>query len=189
MSAFDFVLILLSFVYALAIAVVLQSAGRLIIERRRVRFSGLLALAMTNAVVTVFICWLAMWDYRDTQGITLYDVTIFFISSVLIYLYCVAVSPEPEAAGEIDMEAFFWAQRRFFWGVNVALIVSFVASTAIYLRTSQPQLFVQQTVSNLPFFLVALGAFLFRDRRLQWVANILILVMSIAWTIAFSSSF
>jgi hypothetical protein len=82
MAGFDFVLVLLSFVYALALAVVLQSAGRLIIERHRVKFSGLLALAMLNAVVTVFISWLGLWLYRDTKEITLYDVTLLRLFSL-----------------------------------------------------------------------------------------------------------
>src|SRR5690242_17366792 len=162
MAAFDFVLILLSFVYALALAVVLQSAGRLIVERRRVRFSGLLALAMTNAAITVFISWLGMWDYRDARGMTLYDVTILFVSAVLIYLLCVAAAAEPDEAGEVDMERFFWDQFRFFYGAFTLLILSFVAGTAIYMRTSQPQLFWQQTLADIPAFLVGLAGFLSR---------------------------
>jgi hypothetical protein len=189
MAAFDFVLVLLSFVYALALAVVLQSVGRLIVERHRVKFSGLLALAMLNAVVTVFISWLGMWDYRDTKGITLYDVTIFFISAVLIYLFCVAVSPEPDEAGEVDMAAFFWAQVRFVYGAFLVLILSYVASTAIYLRTSHPELFLQQTLGDVPPFAVAIAGILSRNERVQWAVGILVLTMSVAWAIAFSDSF
>jgi hypothetical protein len=189
MAAFDFVLVLLSFVYALALAVVLQSAGRLIIERHRVKFSGLLALAMLNAAVTVFISWLGMWDYRDTKGITLYDVTIFFISSVFIYLFCVAVSPEPDEAGEVNMEAFFWGQVRFFYGAFLGLMLSYVAATEIYLRTSHPEFFIEQTLGDIPPFLVALAGFLSRNQRVQWGVGILILIMSVAWAVAFSHSF
>ena len=189
MAAFDFVLVLLSFVYALALAVVLQSAGRLIIERHRVKFSGLLALAMFNAVVTVFISWLGMWLYRDTKGITLYDVTIFLISSVLIYLFCVAVSPEPDEAGEVNMGAFFWAQVRFLYGVYAVLILSYVAANGIYLRTSHPALFVQQTVGDVPPFVVALAGFLSRNERVQWAVGVLILTIAVGWVIAFNGSF
>ena len=189
MAGFDFVLILLSFVYALALAVVLQSAGRLIIERHRVKFSGLLALAMVNAVVTVFISWLGMWLYRDTKGITLFDVTIFFVSSVLIYLFCVAVSPEPDEAGEVNMGSFFWAQVRFLYGVYAVLIVSYAAANAIYLRTSHPELFVQQTLGDVPPFTIALAGFLSRNERIQWAVGILIMIISVAWAIVFSDSF
>ena len=189
MTGFDFVLILLSFVWALALAVVLRSVGRLIIERHRVKFSGLLALAMFNAVVTVFISWLGMWLYRDTKGITLYDVTIFFISSVLIYLFCVAVSPEPDEAGEVNMGAFFWAQVRFLYGVYAVLIVSYAAANVIYLRTSHPGLFVEQTLGDLPPLAIALAGFVSRNERVQWAVGILILIISVAWAIVFNGSF
>jgi hypothetical protein len=189
MAGFDFVLVLLSFVYALALAVVLQSAGRLVIERHRVKFSGLMALAMLNAVVTVFISWLGMWLYRDTKGITLYDVTLFFVSSLLIYLFCVAVSPEPDEAGEVNMGAFFGAQTSFIYGVYALLILSYAAANAIYLRTSHPELFVQQTLGDVPPFAVAVAGFVWRNERVQWAVGILILIISVAWAIAFNGSF
>jgi len=143
---------------------------------------------MLNALVTAFVSWLTMWSFRDTKGINLYDVTAFFVMSILIYLNCMAASPEPEE-DEIDMEAFFWAQRRFYYGSYSLLVIVFIAGTVVFLRTSQPQLFIQQTLSNLPFFVVALMGFLVARRWVQWVAGILIFVMSIAWTVAYSSSF
>ena len=189
MTAFDFLLILLSFVFALALGHVLTSAGRLMVARHRVRFSGLLALAMLNAVTTVYISWLAMWDFRDTQGIDLYAVTNFFVSSVLIYIFCMGASPEPADEGEVDMEAFFWAQHRFFYGAFSVLIVTFIASTVVYLRTSQPHLFVEQAASNLPFLAAGLIGMIARNRRVQWVVGIALFVMSVAWTMTFSWTF
>ena len=189
MSAFDFILSLLSFVYALALGQVLTSTGRLLVERRRVRFSGLLALAMLNAVIQVYICWLSLWDYRDTQGFDLYTVTLFFLSAILIYIFCVTVSPDPAPEGEIDLEAFFWANHRLFYGAYAVLVVLFIASTAVFLRTSQPHLFLQEALSNIPFLILSLIAIFTRRRWAQWAAGITLAIMSVAWSIAFSSSF
>lgn len=44
------------------------------------RRPGLPSLAMLNAATQVFICWLALWDYRDTRGIDLAMVTLLFVS-------------------------------------------------------------------------------------------------------------
>ena len=52
----------------------------MLVERRRVRRPGLLGLAMLNAATQVFIWWLALWDYRETKGIDLAMVTLFFVS-------------------------------------------------------------------------------------------------------------
>ena len=97
MGSFDFVLVLLSFVYALALGHVLSRVGGLLIGRDRVRFSGLLALAIVNAVAQVYVDWLAMWDFRSLAEWDLLTVTLFFLSSLLLFLMCAAVAPEPPA--------------------------------------------------------------------------------------------
>lgn len=55
MDKFDFVLILLSFVFAMAMAHLLAGVGGLVSARERVRFSPLLALAISNALLQVFV--------------------------------------------------------------------------------------------------------------------------------------
>jgi len=54
MSAFEHVTTLLSFVYALALTHLLARIAELIVARERVKFSGLLAVGMADAVVLVF---------------------------------------------------------------------------------------------------------------------------------------
>ena len=188
MTAFDFLLMLLSFVFALAIGQVLTSAGRLLVARGRVKFSGLLVLAMVNALTTAFVSFLAMWSFRDTKGINLFDVTDFFLSTVLIYLNAMAASPEP-GEGEIDMEAFFWAQRRFYYGTYCLLIPSFIVGTVVLLRTSQPQLFFAQALYNLPFLAIGLVAFFSANRAVQWVMGLALLVLSVSWAVLFNTTF
>jgi hypothetical protein len=53
MGKFDFILLLLSFVFALALAHLLSRVGAMLLARERVRFSGLLTVAILNALVTV----------------------------------------------------------------------------------------------------------------------------------------
>ncbi len=67
MSAFEHVTALLSFVYALALTHLLARVAELIVARERVKFSGLLALGMVNAVLLVFVNWLALWDLRQSR--------------------------------------------------------------------------------------------------------------------------
>jgi hypothetical protein len=64
MGAFDHVLVLLSFVYALALTHLLSRIGALLLQRQRVHFSGLLAVCMTVAILMVFANWLSLWDLR-----------------------------------------------------------------------------------------------------------------------------
>ncbi|MDZ4691405.1 hypothetical protein [Terricaulis sp.] len=188
MSSFDFVLILLSFVYALALGHLLQRVGGLLIARERVRFSGLLALAIVNAVTQVYIDWLAMWDFRTVGEWDLFTVTLFFFSSILLFLMCVAVSPEAPDERPVDMEAFYWKNYRLFYGLYLILLFVFVAMSTVYLRTPTPELALQQSLANLPYTLVTLFALFSPARWAQWTAGIALFVLTIAWPVVFSAA-
>jgi hypothetical protein len=68
MHPFDHVLILYSFVFALALTHLLSWVGSLMLARRRVRFSGLQAFMAVNAIVLVFVNWLALWFVHDRRN-------------------------------------------------------------------------------------------------------------------------
>lgn len=67
MSVFEHVTALLSFVYALALTHLLSRIAELVVVRERVRFSGLLALGMVNAILLVFANWLSLWDFHSIK--------------------------------------------------------------------------------------------------------------------------
>ncbi|MEM5518649.1 hypothetical protein WNY37_16950 [Henriciella sp. AS95] len=186
MTGFDLVLLLLSFVYALALGHLLSRLGALLVARDRVRFSGLLALAMLNAVTQVYIGWLAMWDFRDVESWDLYTITLFLLSAILIYLMCVAASPETPDNEPVDMEAFYWSNHRLFYGLYLGLLGTYIAMTAVYLMTPTPELAVQQSLGNVPFILTSLLAIFISARWAQWMAGLLMFFMSAGWAIIFS---
>src|SRR5213075_369012 len=114
MSAFEHVTALLSFVYALALTHLLARIAELVIARERVRFSGLLAIGMVNAVLSVFTNWLSLWDLRSITNWDLASIGIQFLFAVSIYVICVLVGPKTPDEGTIDLEDFFWRQRPYF---------------------------------------------------------------------------
>lgn len=187
MGSYDFVLILLSFVYALALGHLLSRVGDLLVARDRVLFSGLLALAILNAVTQVFIDWLAIWDFRTLGAWDLPTITLFFIAAIIIFLMCAAVSPDARGDDRFDMENFYWKNYRLFYGLYVLLLVTFVGMSFVHLRTSTPGLAIQQALANIPYFAVSFLALLVSKRWAQWVAGVLLFVLSIAWPVVFSS--
>lgn len=191
MASFDFVLILLSFVYALALGHLLSRVGLLLVERRRVRFSGLLSLVMLKAVVEVYIDWLAMWDYRGVESWDLYTITLFFVASLVLYLMCAAVSPDAPSTTStdktIDMDAFYWSNYRLFYGLYIGLLAVFVAMSLVYLQTPTPWLALQVAFANVPYLLISLFAIFVPARWAQWTAAIGMLVLTVAWPVVFSS--
>jgi hypothetical protein len=188
MDKFDFVLILLSFVFAMAMAHLLAGVGALVSARDRVRFSPLLTLMILNALLQVFVDWLALWDLRGLAEWDLLTVAVIFSYAVVIYFICVAAVPEPSQDRPIDMEAFYWKTRRLFYGLFSLLLLIFMVGSWVLLRTSTPDLALQQCLSNLPFLLLCLLALFVRARWAQWIAGAGLLVLTVGWSIVFTST-
>src|SRR5881409_1137057 len=113
MTAFEHVTALFSFVYALALTHLLARIAELVVARERVRFSGLLALGMINAVLLVYINWLSLWDLRSVKSWDLGSITMQFLFAIALYFLCVLVGPKAPDDGTIDLEDFFWRQRPY----------------------------------------------------------------------------
>src|SRR5215216_6900870 len=128
MTAFEHVTALFSFVYALALTHLLA--------RIRVKFSGLLALGMINAIVVVFANWLSLWDLHVITSWNLASITVQFLFAVNVFLICVLVGPKAHEDGAFDLEDFFWRQRPYFYGALVVCAVLSLFANLEYLKTA-----------------------------------------------------
>jgi len=165
----------------------LSRAGDLVLARDRVRFSGLLTVAILNAAAQVSFDWLALWDYRSLPQWDLATIVQLLIFPIIIFFICVVAVPATPDEGHVDMEAFYWKNRRLYYGLFALLLLVFMAESWILLNTSNPALALQQSLSNLPFLAAALLAIFVSARWAQWVAGVSILVGSVAWSIVFTS--
>src|SRR5438477_11008056 len=188
MTAFEHVTALFSFVYALALTHLLARIAELVVARDRVRFSGLLALGMANAILLVFADWLSLWDLRSITSWDLASVTIQFLVAVSVFLSCSLVGAKAPDEGEIDLEDFFWRQRPYFYGAVVACLVLSMFANLDYLKTANAALFVKQNVTVLPMLIPTALALVSRKRWIQWAAGVCFLAMVLAYTIAFCST-
>ena len=141
MGAFDHIVLLLSFVFALALTHLLSRVGALLLARKRVRFSGLQALVIVNAVAQVYLNWLTLWADRGVRSWDLLDITLLFAFSLANYFVCAAAAPEGEPEGQIDMRAFYWENRRLFYGLVALLMITAIAGNLTYFKTGDQGLF------------------------------------------------
>src|SRR5437764_4633356 len=188
MTAFEHVTALLSFVYALALTHLLARIAELVVARERVRFSGLLALGMANAVLLVFINWLSLWDLRSVKSWDIVTITVQFLFAVALYFLCVLVGPKTPDEGPIDLEDFFWRQRPYFYGALVACAVLSLFANLDYLKTANAALFLKENLTVLPMFIPTLAALISRKRWVQWAAGLCWLAMILGYTIMFCST-
>jgi hypothetical protein len=188
MTAFEHVTALLSFVYALALTHLLARIAELVVARERVRFSGLLALAMSTAVLLVFTNWLSLWDLRSVKSWDLVSIIVQFLFAVAIYLLCVLVGPKTPDVGPIDLEDFFWHQRPYFYGALLTVVILALVANLAFLKSANASLFVKENLTVLPMLIPVVLGLVSRARWAQWVAGLSFLAMNIGYTIAFCST-
>jgi hypothetical protein len=107
MTVFEYVTALFSFVYALALTHLLARIVELIVARDRVKFCGLLALGMINAIVVVFANWLSLWDLHGITSWNLASISVQFLFAISVFLICVLVGSKAHDDGPIDLEDFY----------------------------------------------------------------------------------
>ena len=188
MSAFEHVTALLSFVYALALTHLLARIGELFLARERVRFSGLLALGMVNAIVIVFANWLSIWDLRSVTTWDIASITIQFLLAVSQYLLCVLVGPKTPEEGLIDLEEFFWRQRPYIYGTALAVLILSLLANIDFLKTPNAALFIKENVITLILVVPAVTALISRNRAIQWASGLCFLATLIVFTILFTNA-
>src|SRR4029077_18142698 len=188
MSAFEHVTALLSFVYALALTHLLARIAELIVARERVRFSGLLALGMVNAVLMVFVNWLALWDLRSVTSWDIASIAIQFLFAISVYVICALVGPKMPDDGTIDLEDFFWGQRTYFYGAIIVSLVLALLANLDFLKTPNAVLLVKENLGTIALLIPSTLGLISRNRTAQWAAGICFLFMIIGFAILFSSN-
>src|ERR1700730_1841073 len=104
---FEHVTILLSIIFALAMTHILASATELVWERDKVRFYGLHAVWMVNALLGLLIFWLTVWDLGTVKRWTGFEIALQFIPAIIQYFACSLLSMRREGDGIMDMKAFY----------------------------------------------------------------------------------
>jgi hypothetical protein len=188
MSAFDHVLVLLSFVFALALTHLLSRVGGFIVARKRVKPSGLTSLAIVNAVVMVFQNWLLLWTIRDWRNIDLLSITVIFVFSITLYFICAVAAPEAERGESIDMEEYYWDTYRPYYALVLLFMLLAFAVNFIYLKTSTPQMFVETNIGTLPSLAPSVLALAVRARWAHWASGIGLLVLNVGFTVFFAGT-
>lgn len=169
---FQHVTILISFIFALALAHVFSSASLLILHRDRVRFSGLLATTMLNAALGIIISWLFLWQLQEIKRWSLGEVLLQLIWVIPQYFTASLVAMPQTEAGALDMAAFYERQRRIIYAAFIILFV--MESVEVYgdrhnLASWTSNEWVAAALTNAGLAVCAAVAGWATPRWLQWV--------------------
>jgi hypothetical protein len=179
MHAYDFILVLFSFVYAAAVTHLLSTAGEIIIASRRVRVSWLNAGWMCAALLFTCAWWIGLWDLHTVTVWSVGSVAFYFSVAAGIYLNARLVSPRIPEQGEIDLRAFHAAEgRKYLLAYTVLSVVTVITNAGLGQGGSAIQWPAQNLVIA-PMTVATGGAAIFI--RKQWVQAVAVTVQILGW--------
>jgi hypothetical protein len=158
MRAFDYVITLFAFVYALATAHLLTTVAELIRERARVRFSWVHAAWMGVGLFEILAWWIGMWDMRALPSWSVPMIAFLFIMATLIYLQVRLTCPNIVADGEIDLPEFHRRNGREYIAAFALVALLTIAVNILFGEMTSVNEMVLQNLAVVPMFVIAVVA-------------------------------
>lgn len=182
MRAFDFVMTLYSFVYALAVAQILSTVGDIIRAGKRLRFSWLNAAWMLNILLAIVAWWLSLWDLKAEPAWPMLTVLMLFVVACVLYVLARMVSPPIPAEGVVDLQRYHLEEGRKY----AALFAAECALTigAVFLYGAGTKDWFATNWATVPTMVAALAAASTNNRYVQGGALLVIMPL---WVWYFAS--
>jgi hypothetical protein len=175
MGAFEHVISLLSFVYALAIAHLLTTVARLIGARERVRFSWFHAYWMLNALFVLVVDWISYWDMHAVASWTTASIFIVLGQSFVDYMQAALVCPDIPEHGTVDLVAFHRSRAgRYIGAFALTTIVALLDNLYFGSGYNIGQV-LAQNIAVVPLIAIAVTATFVRRRWVDIAAPILLM--------------
>ena len=177
MRAFDFILVLFSFVYAAAITHVLSTAGEIIIASKRIRQSWFNAGWMLVALLFTCAWWIGLWDLHTTQSWDIGSIAFYFAMAAGIYVFARLVSPRIPEKDAIDLRKFHVEEgRKYLIAYTILSVVTVVTNAVPGPADSQ---WPAQNYAIAPMTLATGVAAIFI--RIPWVQSLALAIQLAGW--------
>jgi hypothetical protein len=167
MGAFEHVISLMSFVFALAITHLLLAVAGLVRAWQRVRLSGPHALWLLNGLITTLANWISFWDMHTLARWSVGTILFAFALSFVTYLQVALVCPEIPAGGPIDLPRFHEEQSRRYIGAFLVTGVMALVGNIVLGDGMNVAEWGRQNLAVVPMLLVTLPAMIFRSKWVQ----------------------
>jgi len=185
MHAFDFILLLFSFVYAAAITHLLSTAGEIIIAAKRIRLSWFNAGWMLAALFFTCAWWIGLWDLHRRTTWDVGSIGFFFFIAAGIYLLARLVSPRVPEAGDLDLRRFHAEEGRKYLIAYAVLSWLTAATNAGLGAANGIAQWSQQNIAIVPMAIATCFAAIFITR--PWVQALALVIQLGGWVYYFAA--
>jgi hypothetical protein len=181
MSPFEFIILLLSFVYTLALTHLLFAATRMLRHRRQLVLSWPHLLWMLVALFNLVANWISLWDFREEIPLPLGTIAGGFLLAVLNYFMSALVSPDFEAGESYDLKRFHRCEGPTY--IASILVMVLVAIATNYLAGADLDITNFGNENALVVYMVPaiLLGLLVRKGWAQLLSPILMLVLTLSY--------
>ena len=183
MGAFEHVIALLSFVYALALTHLLSGIVALIRADNRVRFSWIYAYWMLNAFLIIIANWISFWDMRAMSSWNMPVIAFLLVMAFANYLQAALVCPVVPKEGSVDLSAFHENQSRRYIGAFLVSGILALVANVIFGNMLDVSEWSAQNLAVVPMVVAAALAMIFRAR---WMQIAMPIILSATWVYYFS---
>jgi hypothetical protein len=184
MQVYDFILILLSFVYAAAVTHVLSTAGEIIIASKRLQLSWLNAGWMLAALFFTCAWWIGLWDLHVVKTWGINSIALYFSVAAGIYLQARLVSPRIPENGDLDLQVFHSEEGRKYLVVYAFLSWVTVAVNALLGQANGISLWSAQNIVVVPMAVATSVAAIFIKQA--WIQYLALVVQIGGWILYFA---
>ena len=185
MNAFGHVLTLVGFVFAFSLTRLLAHVGELVIARDRVKFSGLSSLSIVAAMLLVYVNWLSMWELRGATNWNAASITTIFLFTLAVCFVSMVATPGTSSKGTIDLDAFYWHQRKVFYSAWLICEILAVITNIVLLDSPSGEKLFQENLLNFTMFPPIILALVVQKRWAQWVGAGLLILANLLFLLLF----
>lgn len=176
MSLFEFIVSMISVIFALAVARLFSGVSELIQSRGNIRFALVHAVWVLNLFLLTFLHWWTLWAFRDLD----WNFLMFFYSLIgpsLMFFASTIISPRIHTERTLDLGAYFLDIRRYFLSVFVVMSLVFVLDGPLF-GTEE----LMNTARAAQFFVIAISAcgLLSDSSRIQKAISLAVLASLVA---------
>jgi hypothetical protein len=137
MDQFNYLAVLISIILGLGITQLLSGFGRWIEHRASFRAYGPAICWVFTLLVIQVQCWWSMFDLREQTDWTFLKFLAVLMQPIILYLQSIVVLPGASST-TLDLRENYYAQRRWFFGLMIALLVASIGKDLI-LNGSMPE--------------------------------------------------